>query len=194
MEKDYFVHETSIVDDGAIVGKGTKVWHFSHVSSGAQMGEKCILGQNVFIGSDVVIGNGVKIQNNVSIYDKIVLEDYVFCGPSCVFTNVSNPRSEYPRDRDTEFKKTTIKRGASLGANSTIVCGNTIGRSAFIGAGSVVTKDVPDYALVYGTPAKVQGWMCECGEKLSFDDSKAICYKCKNEYSKNKERVTKIDK
>lgn len=192
MDKDYFVHETSRVDEGAAVGKGTKIWHFSHISKGAKLGENCILGQNVFVAGDVVIGNGVKIQNNVSIYDKIVLEDYVFCGPSCVFTNVFNPRSEYPRDRDKEFLKTVVKRGASIGANSTIVCGHTIGRSAFIGAGSVVTKDVPDYALIYGNPARVQGWMCECGEKLSFKADKASCPKCKKAYEKKGEKVQKV--
>lgn len=192
MDKDYFVHESSYVDDGAEIGKDTKIWHFSHISKGAKVGGKCQIGQNVFVGGDVVIGNGVKIQNNVSIYDKIVLEDYVFCGPSCVFTNVFNPRSEYPRDRDKEFRKTVVKRGASLGANSTIVCGHTIGKAAFIGAGSVVTRDVPDHALVYGNPARVQGWMCECGEKLTFKAEKAECRKCAKTYMKDGERVQRV--
>ena len=153
------------------------------------MGENCILGQNVFISGDVVIGSGVKIQNNVSIYDKVVLEDHVFCGPSCVFTNVFNPRSEYPRDRETEFRKTVVGRGASLGANSTIVCGNNIGKYAFIGAGAVVTKDVPDYALVYGSPARVRGWMCECGEKLDVKDGKSVCGKCSKAYTMDKDQT-----
>jgi len=192
MEKDYFVHESSYVDEGAKVGKDTKIWHFSHVSKGAVIGKKCQIGQNVFIGGDVVIGNGVKIQNNVSIYDKMVLEDYVFCGPSCVFTNVFNPRSEYPRDRKKEFLKTVLKRGASVGANATIVCGHTIGRSVFVGAGSVVTKDVPDYALVYGSPSRIRGWMCECGEKMEFrGGNTAKCWKCSKNYILEKERVTR---
>ncbi|MFH1664792.1 MAG: DapH/DapD/GlmU-related protein, partial [Candidatus Omnitrophota bacterium] len=152
MGKGYFVHDSSIVDEGAVIGDGSRIWHFSHISKGASIGKDCIIGQNVFISSDVKIGNGVKIQNNVSIYDKVELEDYVFCGPSCVFTNVFNPRSEYPRDRETGFRKTVVGRGASLGANSTIVCGNNIGKYVFVGAGAVVTKDVPDYALCYGNP------------------------------------------
>ena len=192
MKKDYFVHSSSIVDEGATVGKDTKIWHFSHITKGAKIGEKCILGQNVFIASDVVIGNGVKVQNNVSIYDKVTLEDYVFCGPSCVFTNVFNPRSEFPRDRETEFRRTVVKKGASLGANSTIVCGNKVGKYAFVGAGAVVTRDVPDYALVYGNPARVQGWMCECGEKLVFERNKANCGKCSRAYLLEGERVEKI--
>ena len=191
MEKNYFVHETSFVDDGAQVGKGTKIWHFSHISKGAEIGEDCVIGQNVFISSDVKIGKGVKIQNNVSIYDKVVLEDYVFCGPSCVFTNVFNPRSEFPRDRETEFRKTLLRRGSSLGANSTVVCGNTIGRSAFVGAGAVVTKDIPDYALVYGNPARVKGWICECGDNLDFEKDKTECSKCGRSYSLNQDKVEK---
>lgn len=190
-QDDFFVHKTSIVDEGAQIGKGTKIWHFSHISKGAEIGNDCVIGQNVFVSSDVKIGNGVKIQNNVSIYDKVVIEDYVFCGPSCVFTNVFNPRSEFPRDRETEFRKTVLKRGSSLGANSTIVCGNTIGRSAFVGAGAVVTKDIPDYALVYGNPAKIKGWICECGDKLDFETDKTECSKCGRSYLLSQDKVEK---
>ena len=152
---DYFVHESSYVDEGAQIGEGTKIWHFSHVMSGAIIGKKCSIGQNVNVGSRAVIGNGVKIQNNVSVYDDVIIEDDVFCGPSCVFTNVINPRAFV--ERKTEYKKTIVKKGASIGANATIVCGVTIGEYALIGAGSVVTKDVPPYSLVYGTPARIMG-------------------------------------
>lgn len=151
----FFVHESSYVDEGATIGENTKVWHFSHVLSGAQIGNNSVLGQNVNVGSRAIIGNGVKIQNNVSIYDDVILEDDVFCGPSCVFTNVINPRAFV--ERKTEYKKTIVKKGASIGANATIVCGVTIGEYALVGAGSVVTKDIPPYALVYGSPAKVHG-------------------------------------
>lgn len=154
-KRDYFVHESSYVDEGAEIGAGTKIWHFCHIMSGAKIGGNCSLGQNVNVGSRAVIGGGVKIQNNVSVYDDVVIEDDVFCGPSCVFTNVINPRSFIERKR--EYKKTLIKRGASIGANATIICGVTIGEYAMIGAGSVVTRDVPDYALVYGCPARVHG-------------------------------------
>jgi UDP-2-acetamido-3-amino-2,3-dideoxy-glucuronate N-acetyltransferase len=150
-----FIHESSYVDDGAVVGSGTKIWHFCHVLSGAQIGERCSLGQNVNVGSRAIIGNGVKIQNNVSIYDDVIIEDDVFCGPSCVFTNVINPRAFV--ERKDEYKKTVVKKGASIGANATIVCGVTIGEYALVGAGAVVTKDVPPYALVYGSPARVMG-------------------------------------
>ncbi len=150
-----FIHESSYVDEGAVIGDGTKIWHFSHVLSGAQIGERCSLGQNVNVGSRAVIGNGVKIQNNVSIYDDVIIEDDVFCGPSCVFTNVINPRAFV--ERKDEYKKTVVKKGASIGANATIVCGVTIGEYALVGAGAVVTKDVPPYALVYGSPARVMG-------------------------------------
>lgn len=193
MDESLFVHNTSIVDKGAQVGIGTKIWHFSHVSKGAKIGEKCILGQNVFVSADVVIGSGVKIQNNVSIYDKVILEDFVFCGPSCVFTNVFNPRSEYPRDRETGFRKTCVKRGATLGANSTIVCGVTIGKYAFVGAGSVVTKDIPDYAVFYGNPARMHGWMCECGVKLDFKENDALCCKCAKGYRLSGEKIEKLN-
>jgi len=163
MEKNYFVHESSYVDEGAEIGEGTKVWHFSHIMSGAKIGKKCSIGQNVNIGSRAVIGNGVKIQNNVSVYDDVVIEDDVFCGPSCVFTNVINPRAFVERKH--EYKKTIIKKGVSIGANATIVCGVTVGEYALIGAGSVVTKDVPPYALVYGNPARVHGKVNKEGEK-----------------------------
>ena len=165
----FSVNKYAVVDDDVEIGEGTKVWHFAHVQSGAKIGEKCVLGQNVNIGNNVVIGNYVKIQNNVSVYEGVTLEDYVFCGPSMVFTNILDPRSKYPQVGAEYYIKTLVKEGASLGANSTIVCGNTIGRFAFIGAGSVVTKDVPDFALVVGNPAKIKGWFSEAGKKLEFD-------------------------
>jgi len=179
--KPYFVHESSYVDDGAVIGDGTKIWHFSHVLPHAVLGAKCSVGQNVNIGGKAVIGNNVKIQNNVSIYDEVVLEDDVFCGPSMVFTNVMNPRSHISRKH--EYKKTLVKRGATLGANSTIVCGTTVGRYAFVGAGAVVTKDVPDYALVYGNPARQHGWMCQCGVKLELQGAAALCGACGSRYA-----------
>jgi UDP-2-acetamido-3-amino-2,3-dideoxy-glucuronate N-acetyltransferase len=181
-KKPYFVHESSYVDDGCEIGEGTKIWHFSHIMSGAKIGKNCTIGQNVNVGGRSIVGNHVKIQNNVSIYDEVTLEDEVFCGPSMVFTNVMNPRSEIVR-KD-EYKPTLVKRGASLGANCTILCGNTIGRYAFVGAGAVVTKDVPDYALVVGVPARVVGWMCRCAAaKLEFDpDGEATCAVCKRRY------------
>ena len=193
----YFVHESSYVDENVEIGEGTKIWHFSHLQSGAKIGKKCSLGQNVNIGNNVRIGNFVKIQNNVSIYEGVELEDYVFCGPSMVFTNILNPRSEFPQ-RGTEFYiKTLVKKSASLGANSTIVCGITIGKYAFIGAGTVVTKDVPDYGLVLGTPGRLAGWMCACGIRLDLKaDSEAeettTCGKCGRNYSKKKLKVELI--
>jgi UDP-2-acetamido-3-amino-2,3-dideoxy-glucuronate N-acetyltransferase len=162
--QSYFVHESSYVDEGAEIGEGTKVWHFCHIMSGAKIGKNCSLGQNVNVGSRAVIGDGVKIQNNVSVYDDVIIEDDVFCGPSCVFTNVINPRAFVERKH--EYKKTIVKKGASIGANATIVCGVTIGEYALIGAGSVVTKDVPAYALVYGNPARERGKVNEGGEKV----------------------------
>ncbi len=161
---EYFVHESSYVDDNVSIGKGTKIWHFCHIQIGANLGEKCSLGQNVNIGNNVKIGNNVRIQNNVSVYEGVEIEDNVFCGPSCVFTNVTTPRSHFPVGGI--YAKTLIKEGASLGANSTIVCGHTVGRSALIAAGAVVTKDVKDFALMAGVPAKQIGWVCECGERL----------------------------
>lgn len=158
------IHPTAIVDDGATIGDGSRVWHWVHICSGARIGERCSFGQNVFVGNDVLIGNNVKIQNNVSVYDAVTLEDDVFCGPSMVFTNVYNPRSAITR-KD-EYRRTVIRKGATLGANSTIVCGTTVGEYAFIGAGAVVNRDVPPYALMVGVPAKRRGWMCKCGVQL----------------------------
>jgi len=172
-------HESAYVDEGAIVGAGTKVWHFSHVMGGARIGGKCSIGQNVNVGGKAVIGNGVKIQNNVSVYDDVIIEDEVFCGPSCVFTNVINPRAFV--ERKSEYKRTLVKRGASIGANATVVCGTTLGEYSFVGAGSVVTRDVPPYAMVYGSPAKVKGWICRCGVKLGED---LVCEDCGTKYKK----------
>lgn len=166
MTKEVFIHDSAIVDEGARIGDGSRIWHWVHVCGGAKIGEGCSLGQNVFIGNKVVVGNNVKIQNNVSVYDNVTLEDDVFCGPSMVFTNVYNPRSAI--ERKNEYRDTLVKRGASLGANCTIVCGVTIGQFAFVGAGSVVNRDVPDYALVAGVPAKQIGWMSEYGERLDL--------------------------
>lgn len=178
----YFVHESAYVDDGATIGAGTRIWHFTHVMSGAVIGENCVLGQNVNIASRARVGNNVKIQNNVSVYDEVVLEDDVFCGPSMVFTNVVNPRSHV--ERKEEYKPTIVKRGATIGANATILCGVTIGEFAFVGAGAVVTQDVPPYALVYGTPARHQGWVCRCGVKLNFKEYAAECGACDSSYKR----------
>ena len=179
---DYYVHPSSYVDDGVEIGEGTKVWHFSHIQTGSRIGEGCSIGQNVNIANNVRIGDYVKIQNNVSVYEGVELEDYVFCGPSMVFTNVMNPRSEFPQRGSEFYNKTLVKRSASIGANATIVCGNTIGRSAFIGAGSVVTRDVPDFAMLYGNPAEIRGWVCACGVKLDFEEDRSKCPKCGREY------------
>lgn len=196
-KKDYFVHESSYVDENVEIGAGTRIWHFSHVQSGVRIGEKCSLGQNVNIGNNVKIGNYVKIQNNVSIYEGVELEDYVFCGPSMVFTNILNPRSEFPQRGSEFYIKTLVKKSASLGANSTIVCGITIGKYAFIGAGAVVTGDVPDYALVLGNPARLAGWMCACGtgldlHKESTEEETAACNKCGRKYRKKGLLVTMV--
>jgi UDP-2-acetamido-3-amino-2,3-dideoxy-glucuronate N-acetyltransferase len=160
----YTIHPTAIVDEGAQIGEGSRIWHWVHICGGAKIGERCSFGQNVFVGNDVVIGNNVKVQNNVSIYDAVRLEDDVFCGPSMVFTNVYNPRSAITRKN--EYRNTVVRRGATLGANCTIVCGTTIGEYAFVGAGAVVNRDVPPYALVLGVPARQRGWMCKCGVQL----------------------------
>ena len=185
--QDYFVHESSYIDDGAEIGTGTKIWHFCHVMPHAKIGERCNIGQNVLVSSDVTIGNNVKIQNNVSLYTGVTIEDDVFLGPSMVFTNVINPRSHV--NRKDEYQKTLIRKGASIGANATIICGTTLGQYCFVGAGAVVTKDVPDYALVYGTPAKLQGWMCECGEQIKFENQHATCIKCGKKYMKQNQVV-----
>ena len=192
MEKKYFVHESSYVDDPCEIGEGTKIWHFSHVMKNSRIGERCNIGQNVVISPDVTIGNNVKIQNNVSVYTGVILEDDVFCGPSMVFTNVVNPRSHV--SRKDEYRTTLVKQGASIGANATVVCGHTIGRFAFIGAGAVVTKDIPDYALVVGNPGRIAGWVCACGVKLGFarDAKEATCgcSACGKQYVKQGDVVT----
>jgi UDP-2-acetamido-3-amino-2,3-dideoxy-glucuronate N-acetyltransferase len=178
----YYAHETVYIDEPASIGDGTKIWHFSHVLSGCTIGANCRIGQNVMIGPRVRIGNRVKIQNNVSIYEGVELEDEVFCGPSMVFTNVNTPRSGTPRNRSEDFAPTLVRRGATLGANCTIVCGHTIGEYAFVGAGSVVTRDVPGYAIVYGNPARIQGYACECGVRLCFLRSETACEQCGRAY------------
>jgi UDP-2-acetamido-3-amino-2,3-dideoxy-glucuronate N-acetyltransferase len=185
---DVFIHETAVVDQGCEVAKGTKIWHFSHVLKGSRIGSNCNIGQNVVIGPDVVIGSGCKIQNNVSIYKGVTLEDEVFCGPSMVFTNVYNPRSAIRRMD--EIRPTLVRKGASLGANCTVVCGHTIGQYAFLGAGSVVINDIPDHALAVGNPAKIKGWMCRCGIRLHFDKAgRAVCDACGGKYEKKEDQV-----
>jgi UDP-2-acetamido-3-amino-2,3-dideoxy-glucuronate N-acetyltransferase len=186
-----FVHPTAVIDDGAVIGSGASVWHFSHLMKGCVVGDDCTIGQNVFIASTVVLGNNVKVQNNVSLYDGVVCEDDVFLGPSCVFTNVINPRSAV--SRKSEFKKTVIKKGATIGANATILCGITVNAFAFIGAGAVVTKDVTAYALVTGNPAKQTGWMSEHGSKLNFNkEGIAVCASSGYYYKLNNNVVEKI--
>lgn len=187
--KSYFVHPSSYVDEPCEIGEGTVIWHFCHVMPHSRIGKDCRIGQNVFIAPYVQVGNNVKIQNNVSVYTGVTLEDDVFCGPSIVFTNVATPRSAVPRNRVEDYLPTLVKQGASLGANATIVCGHTIGRFAFIGAGTVVTRDVPDYAMVYGNPGRIRGWACECGarlefrdDKLRFPDERAHCGECSRTY------------
>lgn len=179
-DKGYFVHESSYIDKPCEIGKGTKIWHFSHVMKNSKIGENCNIGQNVVISPNVIIGDNVKIQNNVSVYSGVICEDDVFLGPSCVFTNVINPRAFI--ERKDEYKKTIVRKGASIGANATIVCGHNIGQYAFVGAGAVVTKDVPDYALVVGTPARVVGYVCKCGNKLEQKSNLYKCSACNKEY------------
>jgi len=188
---NYFAHETAVIDEGCSIGEGTRIWHFSHVMPGCTIGKNCNLGQNVVVSPKVVLGNNVRVQNNVSIYEGVICEDDVFLGPSMVFTNVINPRSAVSRKN--EFMQTLVKKGASIGANSTIVCGNNIGEYAFIGAGAVVTKDVPAFALVMGNPAKQKGWMSEFGHKLDFDTSgKAVCPESGQEYQLMDNTVRRI--
>jgi len=189
----YFKHESAYVDDGCEIGEGTKIWHYSHVQSGAKIGTDCVLGQNVNVGPNVVIGNRVKIQNNVSVYEGVILEDFVFCGPSMVFTNIGIPRSKYPQRGSDFYVRTLVKEGASIGANATILCGLIIGRHALIGAGAVVTKDVPDYALIVGNPGRVTGWVSEAGKRLTFDSNgRARCSVSGKEYSLDKNRVHEV--
>jgi UDP-2-acetamido-3-amino-2,3-dideoxy-glucuronate N-acetyltransferase len=189
-EKNYFVHESSYVDEPSTIGEGSKIWHFSHILKNVIVGKKCNIGQNVVIGPNVKLGDNCKIQNNVSVYEGVELEDSVFCGPSMVFTNVFNPRSEVVR-KD-EYRKTLVKKGASIGANATVVCGSTIGEYAFIGAGSVVTRDVPAYALVMGNPARRTAWMCRCGEKLGKTKAgeAATCPACHASYAVAADHIT----
>jgi UDP-2-acetamido-3-amino-2,3-dideoxy-glucuronate N-acetyltransferase len=188
---DPFVHESAYVDAGAVIGAGSKVWHFCHVMPGAVIGERCNLGQNVVVMPGTRIGNNVKIQNNVSIYEGVTLEDDVFCGPSCVFTNVLNPRSHVSRKH--EYLPTLVRRGASIGANATIVCGTTLGMYCFIGAGAVVTSDVPDYALTVGVPARRVGWMCQCGTRLLLREGQARCEACSASYREEQGQLRMID-
>ncbi len=191
MQKDYFSHETAIIDDGCQIGEGTKIWHFSHIMTGSVIGKNCNIGQNVVVSPEVVLGNNVKVQNNVSIYTGVICADDVFLGPSMVFTNVTNPRSAVVRRG--QYEKTLVEKGASIGANATVVCGNNIGKFAFIGAGAVITKDVSPYALVIGNPAKQVGWMSEYGHRLIFDEKGfASCPESGEKYQFKDQKVSKI--
>jgi UDP-2-acetamido-3-amino-2,3-dideoxy-glucuronate N-acetyltransferase len=187
----YFAHESSYIDDGAQIGQGTKIWHFCHVMPGAIIGERCNLGQNVVVMQGSRLGNNVKVQNNVSIYEGVVLEDDVFCGPSCVFTNVVNPRSHV--SRKAEYQRTLVRRGVSIGANATILCGVTLGEYSFIGAGAVVRSDVPPFAIMVGVPARRVGWMCRCGVRLQFREGRATCPACGTDYRESDGALRLID-
>jgi UDP-2-acetamido-3-amino-2,3-dideoxy-glucuronate N-acetyltransferase len=188
----FFAHESSYIDDGAVIGDGTKIWHFCHVMPGAVIGERCNLGQNVVVMGGTRLGDNVKVQNNVSIYEGVELEDDVFCGPSCVFTNVTNPRSHV--SRKSEYRRTRVRRGSSIGANATIVCGVTLGEYCFIGAGAVVRSDVPAYALMVGVPARRVGWMCQCGIRLQLQDGRASCAACGAAYRERDGVLEQIDR
>ena len=188
MSKDFFVHESSYIDEGVTIGKGTKIWHFCHIQSGAVIGENCSFGQNVNISNNVKIGSGVKIQNNVSVYEGVTLEDYVFCGPSCVFTNDLTPRAQYPKGH-AGYKKTVVRNNATIGANATIVCGHELGEYCTIAAGAVVTKDVPAHALMAGVPARQTGWVCECGQVL---DEALRCPDCGRKYKKTEGSISEV--
>ena len=189
----YYIDSHAVVDDNVDIGEGTKIWHFSHIQSGSKIGKNCVFGQNVNVGNNVTVGDYVKVQNNVSIYEGVTLEDYVFCGPSMVFTNILNPRCRYPQVGAEYYIKTLVKEGASLGANCTIVCGITIGKNAFVGAGAVVTKDVPDFALVVGNPARIKGWYSEAGKKLIFDEGGiAYCEKSGKKYKLENNTVMEL--
>ena len=185
---NYYVHPTSVIDEQVLIGEGTRIWHFSHIQSGARIGKNCSLGQNVNVSNNVKVGDGCKIQNNVSLYEGVELEDDVFCGPSCVFTNDLTPRAKYPKGR-VAYKKTLIKRGASIGANATVVCGHTIGEWAMIAAGAVVTSNVPNHALMMGVTARLRGWVCECGDILSDD---LVCNKCGRTYTESSEGLREV--
>jgi len=190
---NYYVNQYAVVDEGVEIGEGTKVWHFSHIQKGSRIGKNCVFGQNVNVGNNVTIGNFVKVQNNVSIYEGVTLEDYVFCGPSMVFTNILDPKCKYPQVGAQFYIKTIVKEGASIGANATIVCGHILGKHCMIGAGSVVTKDVPDFALVIGNPGRVVGWVSEAGKKLKFDENgKAFCEKSGKTYLLKDNLVTEL--
>ncbi len=193
---NFYAHPTAVLDEGCQVGSGTKIWHFCHLMPGARIGSDCTLGQNVFVANDVVIGNGVKIQNNVSVFEGVELEDFVFCGPSMVFTNVSTPRAAFPRNTRDDYLRTLVRTGASLGANCTIVCGNTIGAWSFVAAGAVVTKDVPDFALMAGVPARRIGWACMCGLTLPAPEagkSRDIFCSCGRSYRESDGALSLLD-
>lgn len=192
INQEYFAHATAVIDEGSTIGSGTKIWHFSHIMSNCVIGENCNIGQNVVISPEVILGKNVKVQNNVSIYTGVICEDDVFLGPSMVFTNVTNPRSAV--NRKGEYARTLVGRGATIGANATIVCGHDIGRFAFIGAGAVITKDVPDYALMVGNPARQIGWMSEYGHRLKFEEGKATCLESGENYILAEGRVKKLEK